>query len=84
MSHNTYCYKCGGNCAWYCGNCNSQPTNTSNKTEVIPVAGADNYQLWLSYNPDLDPSLNPDSPWTEPYWLDNWVKVNLNYEDFQI
>ncbi len=61
-----------------------QPLNSSNKTYVVPVAGSSAYQEWLSYNPDLDPSLNPDSPYTESYWLENWVKVNLNYEDFEI
>lgn len=57
-----------------CG-CQSCPTyNPSNKTQIIPVAGKDAYQLWLSYNPTLDPSINPDSPWTESYWLANYAK----------
>jgi len=46
----------------------------SNRTIVTGQVGADAYKLWLSYNPTLDPNINPDSPWTEKYWVDNWTK----------
>lgn len=57
----------------WCGKC-PQPTNPSNKTVVVPVAGASAYKEWLSYNPELDPQLNSNSPWTEVYWLNNYAK----------
>ena len=74
-----YCHR-GGACG--CGK--GQPLNKSNKTYVVPVEGVSSYELWLQYNPDLDPNLNPDSPWVEAYWLENYVKINNNYEDFEI
>lgn len=55
-----------------CNQC--QPLNQSNKTVVVPVSGADAYQTWLAYHPDKDPKLNPTSPWTEIYWLENYAK----------
>lgn len=60
------------NCGCGCDPC--QPLNQSNKTIVVPIAGASGYQEWLAYNPDKDPNLNPTSPWTEKYWIDNWTK----------
>lgn len=55
-----------------CGVC--QPTNQSNRTVVVPVEGQSAYLTWLAYNPELDPRINPESPWTEKYWLDNFTK----------
>lgn len=75
-------YRCRSGCS--CHKCYKQPTNPSNKTVVVPVSGVSAYEAFLAYNPDLDPNLNPESPWTESYWLENWVKTNLNYEDFEI
>jgi len=59
----------------WCGKC-PQPTNPSNKTVVVPVSGASAYETWKSYN--------PDSTWSEAEWLENYVKVNNNYENFEI
>lgn len=58
----------------WCGKCTCQPTNPSNRTVIVPQEGSSAYEAFLAYNPDLDPSLNPDSPWTEDYWLNNYVK----------
>lgn len=84
--HHGHFDRCGGYCG--CGSphgyCTCDPTNTSNRTMVIPVSGASAYADWLAYNPDLDPNVNPDSPWNESYWLEHWVKMNLNYENFEI
>lgn len=66
------CIKC--NKPW-CGKC-PQPTNPSNKTYVVPVAGQSAYEAWKTYN--------PDSTWSESEWLENYVKVNNNYENFEI
>jgi len=77
-------YTCCKQYGCSCNKCYEQPLNPSNRTIVVPVAGADAYQTWLAYHPELDPANNPSSPWTEPYWLDNWVKTNLNYEQFEI
>ena len=68
----------------WCGKCTCQPSNPSNKTVVIPVAGSSAYQEWLAYNPDLDPSLNPDSPWSESYWLENYVQQQLIYTEDEL
>lgn len=57
----------------WCGKC-PQPSNPSNKTIITGQAGANAYEEFLAYNPDLDPNLNPESPWTEQYWLENYVK----------
>lgn len=63
-------------CRNRCNTCDEcvQPQNASNKTFIIPVAGASSYSEWLSYYPELDPTINPESPWTEKYWVDNWTK----------
>lgn len=67
-------YRCRLGCS--CHRCHKQPTNPSNKTVVVPVAGSSAYELWKSYN--------PDSTWSESEWLENYVKMNLNYENFEI
>lgn len=61
-------------CTAGCNKC--QPLNQSNKTVVIPVSGQSAYETWKSYN--------PDSTWSESEWLENYVKVNNNYENFEI
>lgn len=61
-------------CTTGCNKC--QPLNQSNKTVVIPVGGQSAYEVWKSYN--------PDSTWSELEWLDRYVKVNNNYESFEI
>ena len=64
------------NCNGSCNSCHNdcQPTNMSNRTIVTGQVGADAYKLWLSNYPNLDPDINPSSPWTEKYWVDNWAK----------
>lgn len=57
-----------------CNPCYSQPTNPSNRTVIVPQEGSSAYEAFLAYNPSLDPNVDPDSPWTEEYWLENYVK----------
>lgn len=65
------CRQCGCNCN-QCG----QPLNESNKTVIVPVSGESAYETWKAYN--------PDSTLTEAEWLEQVVKTNLNYEEFEI
>lgn len=64
-------YNCG------CNPCNCpQSLNQSNKTIIVPVAGESAYETWKAYN--------PESTLTEAEWLEQVVKTNLNYEEFEI
>lgn len=58
----------------------------SSRTIVISSEGDSAYDIWLKYNPDLDPRNDPESPWTEEYWLENYVKgvhSDKNYIHYQ-
>lgn len=66
------CPYCHRGCGCGCGK--GQPLNRSNQTFTVPVEGVSAYETFLAYNPNLDPNLNPDSPWDEAYWLNRYVK----------
>lgn len=55
---------------------------STNKTIVISNDGKSAYEIWLKYNPELDPNINPNSPWTEEYWIENYISGTISDKNY--